>query len=105
MLSPALARWITETFDGVDAFSAKRLGLVHAKDPPIFDAARRAGAVVLTKDSDFIDEVERGGTPPVIWVRVGDTTTAVMRRVLREHLPAALDAIREGASWTEITDP
>ena len=102
MLSPALARWITETFDRVDAFSAERLGLVHAKDPSIFDAARRAGAVVLTKDSDFVDEVGRAGAPPVIWVRVGNTRTASMKRVLTAHLPAALEAIRAGATWTEI---
>ena len=104
MLSPALARWITESFDGVEASSAKRLDLVNAKDPSIFEAARRAGAVVLTKDRDFADEVERNGTPAVIWVRIGNTTTANMKRVLAERLPGALDALRGGAALVELRD-
>ena len=33
MLPPSLARWITDTFAGVDAYSALWLGLVSAKDP------------------------------------------------------------------------
>ena len=104
MLSPALAGWVTETFDGVDASSAQRLGLVHEKDPSIFEAAREAGAIVLTKDRDFVDEVEQRGAPPVLWLRVGNTTTANLRRVLAERLPTALDTIRNGAAWAEVSD-
>jgi len=51
-LSPALAPWLTQEF-GVEAFSARRLTLVRAKDRQIFEAAREANAVVLTKDVDF----------------------------------------------------
>lgn len=99
MLPPSLARWITATFDGVDAYSAQRLGLVYAKDPSIFRAAREAGAVVLTKDEDFADEVQRVGSPPVIRVRSGN---AFRREDLLAELPAALDAIRKGALLVEI---
>ena len=99
MLSPSLARWITSTFDGVDAYSALRLGLLGAKDPSIFRAAREAGAVVLTKDDDFAAEVRRAGAPPVIWVRSGN---AFSREVLSVELPAALDAIRAGQLLVEI---
>ncbi len=102
MLSPSLARWISNTFDGVDAFSAQRLGLIHAKDPSIFRTAREAGAVVLTKDDDFADEVRRHGSPPVIWVRAGN---AFSREVLVAELPAALDAIRKGELLVQIGDP
>ncbi|MDT7855261.1 DUF5615 family PIN-like protein [Rubrivirga sp. S365] len=104
MLSPALARWITQAFDGVDAVSAQRLGLIEAKDPSIFDAARGAGAVVLTKDRDFADEVERRGSPSVVWLRVGNTTTANLKRVLAEQLPAALVALRGGEVLVELRD-
>ena len=99
MLSPSLARWITTTFEGVDAFSAQRLGLVYAKDRAIFLSAREAGAVVLTKDEDFADEVRRTSSPPVIWVRSGN---AFSREVLLDELPAALDAIRNGTTLVEI---
>ena len=99
MLPPSLARWITNTFDGVDAYSAQWLGLISAKDPPIFRAAREAGAVVLTKDDDFAVEVRRVGSPPVIWVRSGN---AFSRDVLSAELPGALEAIRQGALLVEI---
>jgi predicted nuclease of predicted toxin-antitoxin system len=50
-LSPALAPWLKQEF-GVEALSARRLALVRAKDRKIFEAAREANAVVLTKDVD-----------------------------------------------------
>lgn len=102
MLSWRLARWVTETFEGVEAFSARHLDLVHAKDPTIFHAARSAQAVVLTKDDDFADEVRRAGAPPVVWVRSGNTTNEAMRTLLLAELPAALDAIRAGRLLVEI---
>ncbi len=102
MLSPSLARWVTDTFDGVEAYSAQWLGHVHDKDPTIFRAAREAGAVVLTKDEDFAAEARRSGTPPVIWVRSGN---AFHRDVLRTELPPALDAVRGGSVLVEIGTP
>jgi len=49
-LSPALARWLSDTF-GVTAHAVRDLGLRGAKDLPIFHAAREAGAVIMSKDS------------------------------------------------------
>ena len=40
-LSPALARWLSDTF-GVTAHAMRDLGLRDAKDLPIFHAAREA---------------------------------------------------------------
>ena len=105
MLSPSLARWLSSEFDGVDAFSADRLGLRDAKDSVIFDAARSAGAVVLTKDQDFLDEVEQRGTPQVVLVRSGNLPTRELKPILRRELPAALEAIRRGATVVEIGTP
>jgi predicted nuclease of predicted toxin-antitoxin system len=45
-LSPALARWIRETF-GIEARAVRDLGLRNAKDPAIFKAAREARVVEL----------------------------------------------------------
>jgi predicted nuclease of predicted toxin-antitoxin system len=53
-LSPALAPWITSTF-GIEAFSVAFLGLRDAEDETIFRAARKANAVVMTKDADFLE--------------------------------------------------
>ena len=52
-LSPALASWITAHFPEIEAFSVKYLGLRNAEDPEIFEAARSANTVVMTKDDDL----------------------------------------------------
>ena len=64
-LSPALASWITESF-GVVAHHMVDLGLLRAKDQEIYLAARQAGAVIVTKDRDFLVLSERLGTPPQV---------------------------------------
>ncbi len=58
-LSPALAPWITEQFEGVEARAVRDLGLRDAEDSEIFNAAHQANAVILSKDSDFVDLIHR----------------------------------------------
>ena len=102
-LSPALAKWVTTEF-GYPARAVRDLGLRHAKDKPIFEAAREAEAVVLTKDSDFVDLVERLGPPPhVIWLTCGNTSNAALRIILKESLPNALDLVSRGEALVEIS--
>jgi predicted nuclease of predicted toxin-antitoxin system len=73
--SPEIARWLADRF-AVEAVHVKDLQLLQATDPTIFDAARIADAVVLTKDRDFVDLVRRRGIPPhVIWITCGNTST------------------------------
>ena len=50
-LSPSLAGWITDSL-GLAATAVRELGLRAAKDFVIFQAAREANAIVLTKDAD-----------------------------------------------------
>ncbi len=86
-LSPALAPWLTQEF-GVEAYSVRHLGLVRASDSIIFQAARDAGVVVITKDVDFVLIQGRRGAPPsVVWVRCGNTSNAHLKKVLRRTLP------------------
>lgn len=51
-LSPEIAVWISQHF-AVEAAAVREVGLRDAKDDDILRAAREAGAVLLTKDSDF----------------------------------------------------
>jgi predicted nuclease of predicted toxin-antitoxin system len=46
------AAWIQKQF-AVETVSVKALGLRDSKDHEIFDAAKAAHAIVLTKDADF----------------------------------------------------
>ena len=57
-LSPAIATWITNTF-GVTALALRDLGLRDAEDTEIFEAAKAQGVIFMTKDSDFVDLVDR----------------------------------------------
>ena len=82
-LAPALAPWLRATF-GVEAAPLRELGLRDAEDAAIFAAARVAGAVLMTKDGDFVDLVARYGPPPqIVWLTCGNTTNAALRRASR----------------------
>jgi predicted nuclease of predicted toxin-antitoxin system len=101
-LPPSVAPWIATTF-GIAAYPVRDLGLRDALDPPIFEAARAADAVVMTKDSDFADLVRRlGSLPRVLWVRCGNTSNARLREILTRELPAALARLAAGEDLVEI---
>ena len=70
-----MARWLNQQF-GVDAVAVRDLGMLQAKDGDIFKA-RAAGAVVVTKDRDFVALLEAHGSPPqVVWITCGNTSNA-----------------------------
>ncbi len=64
-LSPAIALWMTNTF-GITALAFRDLGLRDAEDEEIFAVAKARGAILMTKDSDFVDLVTRLVPPPKI---------------------------------------
>lgn len=66
-LSPSLAGWITDTF-AIPSQAIRDLGLREAKDFQIFQAARKADAIVLTKDADFSHLLQQHGPPPKVSV-------------------------------------
>jgi predicted nuclease of predicted toxin-antitoxin system len=80
------------------------VGLRQAKDRVIFAAAREAVAIILTKDADFAEMVEREGPPPqVIWLTCGNTSNAVLRGLLKGALPKALEILGKGEPLVEIS--
>ena len=104
-LSPSLAGWITKVF-GVKAQAVRDLGLRDASDPVIFQSAREANAIVLTKDADFTRLLEQYGAPPkIVWLTCGNTSNQNVRRILAETLAAALQLIDSGETIVEITGP
>jgi len=103
-LSPLLAPWMSATFQ-VEARAVNELGMRDATDSEIFAAAGRAGAVVMTKDRDFVDLVERLGAPPqVLWVTCGNTSNARLKSVLSVGVPGAIRLLEQGEPVVEITD-
>lgn len=101
-LSPALAEWITQNF-AVTAQSLRELGLRDATDRVIFTAAKNSQAVVMTKDSDFIQLVKQYGTPPqVIWLTCGNTSNARLKQILSAVLKQAMALLQAGEPIVEI---
>jgi predicted nuclease of predicted toxin-antitoxin system len=103
-LPPSAATWITATF-GIEAHAVRDLGLRDAQDPLIFQAARAAEAVVMTKDSDFVEMLRRLGPPPkVLWLTCGNTSNAYLREILSRDLSVAVARLEAGESLVEIGD-
>ncbi len=101
-LSPAIARCLRDEL-GADASAVRDVGLRDAEDREIFQAARSAPAVVMTKDSDFVSLLERFGPPPqVVWVRCGNTSNANLRAVLVHTWPEAVRHLEAGEALVEI---
>lgn len=103
-LAPAIASWITNTF-GVTAFALRDVGLRDAEDLEIFETAKAQGVIVMTKDSDFVNLVDRFGVPPqIIWLTCGNTSNTRLREILSATLPEALELLRAGEALVEIRD-
>jgi predicted nuclease of predicted toxin-antitoxin system len=103
-LSPSLAVWLSRRFK-LEATAIRDVGLRNAADREIFDAARKADVVVVTKDRDFVDLLEKYGPPPkVLWVTCGNTSNARMRSVLAKEFASALEILNGGEALVELTD-
>ncbi len=101
-LSPSLAQWIQQEFD-LEASSLSSLGLRDAGDFEIFQAARKASAVVMSKDSDFVNLLDQHGPPPqVIWITCGNTSNLAIQVILKRELRAAVDLLSQGERMIEI---
>ncbi|XGB41748.1 MAG: DUF5615 family PIN-like protein [Nodosilinea sp. LVE1205-7] len=102
-ISPAIAIWISNTF-GIPASALRDLGLRDAEDPENFEAAKTQRVIFITKDSDFVDLVERLGLPPqIIWLTCGNTSNARLREILSSVLPETLELLRSGEKLVEIS--
>ena len=74
-----------------------------ARDKAIFEAARIAEVIVMTKDVDFVEMVNRLGPPPqVVWLRCGNTSNSALLELLTRELPTALVTLEAGAQWVEL---
>ena len=103
-LSPSLANWISERF-GVSTHAARDLGLREAQDYEIFQAARRADAIVMTKDADFPHLLSQHGPPPrVIWLTCGNTSNRNLRKILDRTFETAIEMIKGGEILIEVSE-
>ena len=104
-LFPALAVWINRNYEDIEAKSVRAVGLRDADDQEIYQAAREADVVMMSKDSDFLSLLDRHGPPPrMIWVTCGNTSNRRMREILDQTLQSAAEVLVEGETVVEIGD-
>ena len=84
----------------------KDLGLRDASYSEFFKAAKAADAVVISKDSDFVDLLHRFGPPQrIIWLTCGNTSNSELRKILAVHLKRSLELLSQNAEGLlEISD-
>ena len=101
-LPPQLASWIQQTL-AINAIALRDLGLRDATDSAIFDAAKKANAVLISKDSDFVELVMRPGTPPkLIWLTCGNVSNAALQTLFNAKLSEAIQLLEGGEAVVEL---
>ena len=103
-LPDSLAKWITQRFS-VEATAVRELGLRNASDTEIFLAARAVDAVLISKDIDFVELVQRLGAPPrLIWLTCGNVSNARLETVFELSFERAIGVLESGSEIVEVTD-
>lgn len=81
--------------DFPDSTHVTAVGLDTATDQQVWEFARAHGYAIISKDSDFRQLAFLHGPPPkVIWLRVGNVSTARLLEVIVEHRDDVLDFAR-----------
>lgn len=103
-LSPFIASWINTNFPEIEAKSLRSLGLRDATDMQIYQEARKANVVVMSKDIDFVRLIELHGIPPqLIWITCGNTSNARMCEILQRTLQQAITLLKRNEQVVEIS--
>src|SRR5438132_3667954 len=83
-LSFRLIAGLSNLFPG--SAHVRDLGLATASDDAVWDHARQHGFAIVSKDSDFYHRSMLLGHPPkVVWIRLGNCTTAQVLTLLKSR--------------------
>jgi predicted nuclease of predicted toxin-antitoxin system len=97
-LSPLIAVGLSEA--GYDAVHTRDLGLQRASDTVVLERAWAEGRVVVSADTDFgtLLTASRADGPSVVLIRrTSDRSAHLLLALLLANLPAAEEALGEGA--------
>ena len=100
-LPPALARWLAEK--GCVAEHVVDIGMETAGDSEIWAVSEKTGAVIVTKDEDFVGlaMINKSG-PRVLWLRLGNSTKRVLLAWMDRAWPAIVKALDTDEQVVEI---
>jgi predicted nuclease of predicted toxin-antitoxin system len=100
-LPPALARWLVDR--GHEGEHVLDLGLMSSRDRETWARAADTGAVIITKDQDFVTlrSSASNGTA-VVWVRLGNTTRRAFLDGFAKLLPEIERVLQAGEKLVEV---
>lgn len=100
-LPPALAHWFREA--GYESQAVREIDLREAEDGAIWGYAAQNDYVIVTKDEDFSSRAQATKIgPSVVWLRVGNTSNAVLRDWLIPCVPQVVALIDQGTRLVEV---
>jgi predicted nuclease of predicted toxin-antitoxin system len=101
-LPPALAGWLSaHGHDGEHVFDRFPS---NVPDSVIWQHAVSTGAVIVSKDQDFVTRVLATETgPSVIWLRLGNTSRGALLSWLDAQWPTIENALKRGERLVEVT--
>jgi predicted nuclease of predicted toxin-antitoxin system len=80
----------------------RELGLENSKGSAIWTFAKENGYCIATFDGDFYDlGLIKGSSPKVIWLRLGNTSTQNIEKVLRKNFEL-INIFLTGPDYLEI---
>ena len=87
-LSPTLVNRLADLFPG--SSHVQSAGLDRASDDQVWEHARLKGFAIVTKDEDYNNlSVVRGSPPKILWLQLGNCTTAQVEALFRVALSGA----------------
>jgi predicted nuclease of predicted toxin-antitoxin system len=98
MLPRKLAEYLIE--EGYDASTVKWLKL--GPDEMIWEHAEKHGAIVITKDSDYLPFPDDFSAAQLVHFTGENMSTAAMIDLFRQKLPQLIEALKAGDKIVEI---
>ncbi len=100
-LPAGLARWLRGR--GHQAEHVLEIGLAQSSDTLVWRYAQEHGAVIVTKDGDFADWVQRGRAgPSVVWLRIGNSSKRELLLWLDPLLPILVQKLEQNDRLIEL---
>jgi predicted nuclease of predicted toxin-antitoxin system len=83
-LSPDLPHHLADLFP--DSIHVRSINLAKADDIDVWEFSRAGGYAIVSKDEDFRQlSLVRGSPPHVVWLRLGNCSTAGVEQSIRLH--------------------
>ena len=96
----ALARWLTA--QGHEASHVFEIGLTGATDRVLWEVVRSQGAVMVTKDADFINLQRQLPGPAIVWLTLGNCSKATLLQVMERGWRELAAALKAGETLVEV---